>query len=125
LKNEKKGTYHLYIDELAILILEQRRHYRVYHILHTRSLYTHAHKDSSSTVQFKKGKEKVGEKEAYPDRIVTAKVVLINSLQPPNIIVRVGYQMNVNLARNDAPCGVVSYVLGFHRQPKPPVQIDC
>lgn len=47
--------------------------------------------------------------------IIGADIVLINSLQPTNIIVRVRYQMNIKLPMNNALRSIVNHILGFHR----------
>lgn len=51
----------------------------------------------------------------YPNRVVGADVVLINRLQPTNIVVRVRHQMDIDFSRHDAPGGVVIYVAGLRK----------
>ena len=53
------------------------------------------------------------EEERYLYGIVGAKVILINGLQPSDIIVRVRDQMNIELPRNNGRCCIVLYILGL------------
>ena len=50
------------------------------------------------------------------DRIIGTNVVLIYSLQPSDIIMRVRYQVNVNFPGNDPLGSIVSNILGFCKQ---------
>lgn len=65
----------------------------------------------------------------YPNRIVASEVVLIDCLQPADIVVRVRHQVDIDLPRHDAPGGVVGYVAGLpqtnYSQKNGKDQLDC
>lgn len=52
----------------------------------------------------------------YPNGIVGADVVLINGLEPSDVVVGVRHQMDIDFAGYDAGGGVVSYVSGVNRR---------
>ena len=58
------------------------------------------------------------EKTKYPDRIVGSDVILIDGLEPANIVVRVRNQMDIDFAIDDPLRGIILYILRFHTQKK-------
>lgn len=60
-----------------------------------------------------KYKKRSMQERVYPNRVVAPKVILINSLEPTNIIMRMGHQVDIDFTRNNSLCGVVFYITGF------------
>lgn len=49
------------------------------------------------------------------NRVVGADVVLINGLEPPDVVVGVGYDVDVELVSDDPLRGVVGDILGLRQ----------
>ena len=67
-------------------------------------------KNSSKSPETKKEEKKRRKKGSYLDGIIGSNVVLIDGLQPPNVVVSVGHQMDVDLSRHDPVRRVVAHV---------------
>ena len=82
---------------------------------HRVSIFKYNKKRRSKIVLLFSMKTRSGEmeEERYLYGIVGAKVILINGLQPSDIIVRVRDQMNIELPRNNGRCCIVLYILGL------------
>ncbi|RRT84030.1 hypothetical protein B296_00004955 [Ensete ventricosum] len=60
--------------------------------------------------------KKSGERDL--NRVVGADVVLIHGLEPPDVVVGVGYDVDVELVSDDPLRGVVGDILGLRQRPQ-------